>query len=59
MVRKANSVDTAPIFVRDDYSSSPEEIEEEEEGDDKFIEITVSEPTRIGEGMSRYFSLVI
>ena len=55
MVRKANSVDAGPNFVRDEYSSSPEEIEEiEEEGDDKFIEITISEPTRIGEGMSRY-----
>ena len=52
MVRKANSVDAGPSFVTDEYSSSPEEVEDDE-GGDKFIEITVSEPTRIGEGMSR------
>ena len=34
------------------FVSSPEEVEDDE-GGDKFIEITVSEPTRIGEGMSR------
>jgi hypothetical protein len=58
MVRKANSVDAGPSFVTDEYSSSPEEVEDDE-GGDKFIEISVSEPTRIGEGMSRYFRSAI
>ena len=67
MMRKANSVDAPGMpgsapgmgvagghnFVPDEYSSSPEEVEDDE-GGDKFIEISVSEPQRVGEGMSRY-----
>ena len=35
------------------FSSSPEEIDDDE-ASNKFIDITVTEPTKIGEGMSRY-----
>ena len=44
--------------MTDEYLSSPDEVEEDE-GDDKFIEIKISDPNRIGEGMSRYFLIVL
>ena len=45
-------------FYRDVYSSSPEEaeIDLEAEDEDKFIEISVSEPHKVGEGISCYMA---
>ena len=45
-------------FYRDVYSSSPEEdeLDLESEAADKFIEISVSEPHKIGEGISSYMA---
>ena len=45
-------------YFRDVYSSSPEEddLDLESEAADKFIEIDISEPHKIGDGMSSYMA---
>ena len=45
------------VYYRDVYSSSPEEeVDLEAEDEDKFIEISVSEPHKVGEGISCYMA---
>ena len=52
-----SSSSSAGHFYRDVYSSSPEEeIDLEAEDEDKFIEIAVSEPHKVGEGISCYMA---
>ena len=45
-------------FYRDVYSSSPEDeaVDLGDEDEDKFIEISVSEPHKVGEGISCYMA---
>ena len=46
-------------YYRDVYSSSPEEDEAlnlAQEADDQFIQITISEPHKIGEGISSFMA---
>ena len=48
------------IYFLDVYSSSPEEedldLEMSAEDTDKFIEINISEPHKVGEGMSSFMA---
>ena len=38
------------------YSSSPDEDYDPDEGADTFIQVTISDPQKVGEGMSRYMA---
>ena len=60
LVSSGSSTTNAGHFYRDVYSSSPEEDIDLEaaagEDEDKFIEIFVSEPHKVGEGISCYMA---
>ena len=60
LVSSGSSTTNAGHFYRDVYSSSPEEDIDLEaaagEDEDKFIEISVSEPHKVGEGISCYMA---
>lgn len=54
----STSAGSSQHYFRDVYSSSPEEddLDLESEAEDKFIEITISEPHKVGDGISSFMA---